>query len=141
MLLADLGGSRLKLARVEANDWGQVVGRRWPAQPLEEDFAWLSAQRVSADEPVLLSTTRPAAVAALADFLGPALRRVEPDDVPLPQVTTGTGSDRLLAGLAAHRLAGGACLVADLGTAWTLDVVDATPVSYTHLTLPTTPYV
>lgn len=127
MLLADLGGSRLKLARVEAQGWDQVADRLWPVQPAAEDFAWLSAQRADADEPVLLSTTRPAAVAALADFLGPALRRVEPDDVPLPKVTTGTGSDRLLAGLAAHRLAEGACLVADLGTAWTLDVVDATP--------------
>ena len=96
-------------------------------QPTAEDLAWLTAQRAGADESVLLSTTRPAAVPALAEFLGAALHVVVPDEVPLAKVTTGTGSDRLLAGLAAHRLAGGACLVADLGTAWTLDVIDDTP--------------
>lgn len=127
MLLADLGGSRLKLARAEASSWDEVIDRPWPTQPASEDLAWMSAQRASAEEPVLLSTTRPAAVAALAELLGTSLTVVEPDEVPLAKVTTGTGSDRLLAGLAAHRLAGGACLVVDLGTAWTLDVIDATP--------------
>ena len=127
MLLADLGGSRLKLARADASSWDAVVERPWPAQPAPDDLSWVRAQRASAEEPVLLSTTRPAAVSALAELLGASLSVVEPDQVPLAKVTTGTGSDRLLAGLAAHRLADGACQVVDLGTAWTLDVIDATP--------------
>lgn len=127
MLLADLGGSRLKLARLVEDECQVLAERDWPVNPSADDFAWLRAARESADEGVLLSTTRPAALPALDAALGGALQVVSPADVPLARSTTGTGSDRLLAGLAAHRLAGGACLVADLGTAWTLDAIDAEP--------------
>ncbi|MAW61134.1 MAG: hypothetical protein CMJ94_09875 [Planctomycetes bacterium] len=125
MLLADLGGRRLKLARAAETGISPVHSRVWPDEPGEAEFAWLEEQRQN--EALLLSSTRPAALRALADHLGASLREVRPEEVPLERSTTGTGSDRLLAALAAHRRAGGAALVADLGTAWTLDCVDARP--------------
>lgn len=127
MLLADLGGNRLKLARFEAGACHGWRDREWPEMPSAEDLAWLRATGGASGEEVLLSSTRPAALPALRKALGDALHLIEPADVPLDRTTTGTGSDRLLAGLAAQRMAGGACLVADLGTAWTLDAIDAKP--------------
>ena len=60
------------------------------------------------------------------------------------------GADRIVNTLAAHTLYGGPAIVVDFGTSTNLDVVSPkgeflggalAPVSYTHLTLPTTPYV
>ncbi|MCH2101817.1 MAG: type III pantothenate kinase [Planctomycetes bacterium] len=117
----------MKLARMDGQSLGDRAERVWPTVPDAADIDWLQQQRTSSSEEVLLSTSRPAALPLLQEAWGDALKLVEPAAIPLERTTTGTGSDRLLAGLAAVRLASCACLVVDLGTAWTLDVIDATP--------------
>lgn len=52
-------------------------------------------------------------------------RWVKSEEIPIERRTRGTGVDRLLGAWRAHRLAAGAALVASLGTAFTLDAVDA----------------
>lgn len=56
---------------------------------------------------------------------GASLRWLRTDEIPIPRATQGTGLDRLLGAWRAHRLCGGAALVASLGTAFTIDAVDA----------------
>jgi pantothenate kinase type III len=128
VILADLGGRRLKLA-VPDRDGGLrlLCERAWPTQPGGEEFSELFQQLAEHGGPIWLSSSRPAATAALQSnpALATDLRIVTAAQVPLARDTSGTGSDRLLAALAATHRANGACLIADLGTAWTLDCVDA----------------
>ncbi len=116
-LLLDLGNQRLKAATSSA-------GGVWTALEITlQDLAEVLPEHRGA----WVSCTRPAALQELLDQpdLAPWLRPVDADAVPMERASRGTGSDRLLAALAAHRLRGGAALVADFGTAWTLDLVDA----------------
>lgn len=127
MILADLGGQRIKVARARGDALEQVgvvaIGAA-PGAAMAEGVAGLVQAEAG---PIWLCSSRPDALAALrADpSLGPRLRVVAPEDVPLARSTRGTGSDRLLAASAAWHRVRGACLIADCGTAWTLDVVDA----------------
>lgn len=126
--MADLGGRRLKLAIPDQDGGLRLLCERvWSNQPGDEALAELGQQLAQHDGPLWLSSSRPAALAALqaTASVAPHLRVVTAAQVPLARKTTGTGSDRLLAALAASERAQGACLIADLGTAWTLDCVDA----------------
>ena len=118
-LLGDLGNRRLKL------DVDGVV----------ETYAWRDpeahdalAARLSAcgARPLLLASASPEGLAAL--LAGPLVDRsveqITPDDVPLARLTEGTGTDRLLAALAAVEICGAPVVVADCGSAFTLDLVD-----------------
>ncbi len=128
MILADLGGRRLKLAIPEPQGGLRVlVERAWPSQPNPEELAELENLLTEHAGSLWLSSSRPAAVAALQanPAIRSRLRVVSAEQVPIARKTTGTGSDRLLAALAASQASHGACLIADLGTAWTLDCVDA----------------
>lgn len=126
--MADLGGRRLKLA-IPDQDGGLhlLCERVWPNQPSVAALDELGQQLTEHGGPLWLSSSRPAAVAALQSTaaIAPHLRVVTAAQVPIARNTTGTGSDRLLAALAGSERAQGACLIADLGTAWTLDCVDA----------------
>lgn len=126
--MADLGGRRLKLAIPDQDGGLRLLCERvWPNQPEDAALAELGQQLAEHGGPLWLSSSRPAAVAALQSsaVIAPHLRVVTAAQVPLARNTTGTGSDRLLAALAGSERAQGACLIADLGTAWTLDCVDA----------------
>lgn len=125
--MADLGGRRLKLAIPDQGGELQLLCERaWPNQPGAADLAAIEQSLAQHGGPLWLSSSRPAAISALQATanIAPHLQLVTADRVPLARKTTGTGSDRLLAALAATELAQGACLIADLGTAWTLDCVD-----------------
>lgn len=125
-LLADLGGQRLKLAASESAAELRILGSRpWPTRPSEEDWQWLQAALGEA-EAVYLSSTRPAALQHWLQhpLWSERLRLAAPDAIPLQRTTTGTGSDRLLAAWAAWAESGRASLIADFGTAWTLDLID-----------------
>jgi len=130
VLLLDVGNSRLKCARPAPGgglsdlavlslepgpDGERVDPSRWLAKPLGDCDA------------VLVSSTNPACLGDLQTgaLKGRRVRRVGPGDWPLPVRSRGTGSDRVLAAFAAWRRGRGGVLVASLGTAWTLDVVDS----------------
>lgn len=124
MWLADLGGRRLKLARAGERGLGEAQSRSWQDQPSDEELGWWDAGPGADGAPVWISSTRPRALDGLLAARGAQLRVVRPEDVPLARDTEGTGSDRLLGALAAWRRSAKPCVVLDLGTAWTLDLVD-----------------
>ena len=83
--------------------------------------------------PLVVCSVNPQATERLRR-LAPEITRgtmiVARDEFPVPvraavDFPERVGVDRLLAGLAAHRHAGGACVVVDVGTAMTVDAVDA----------------
>jgi len=125
--LADLGGRRLKLA-VPGQSGGLrlLLERSWPTQPDQGLLGELERLLAEYGGPLWLCSSRPAAVKAwqASTAIAPHLRVVTAEQVPIARETSGTGSDRLLAALAASQRSNGACLIADLGTAWTLDCVD-----------------
>jgi pantothenate kinase type III len=127
VILADLGGRKLKLA-VPDQDGGVrlLYERAWPTQPGQAELAELGQQLAEHGGPLWLSSSRPSAARVLQSSaeIAAQLRVVAAAQVPIARTTSGTGSDRLLAALAASHRANGACLIADLGTAWTLDCVD-----------------
>ena len=124
-VLVDLGNQRLKCAR---SDGGRPAAAEVCALPadraagFDEARAWLH-ERVGG-ETVWASSTHPAAWEALA--AGAPWREctlVAAPDWPLPVRSSGTGSDRVLAAYAAWLRCRQGLVVADCGTAWTLDVV------------------
>ena len=119
-LLLDLGNRRLKLAvdgAVEQFAWRDADERR----RLQER---LDAQR---GRPLLLASASPEGLEVLRQSVldGRLVELVSAEQVPLPRTTQGTGCDRLLAALAAREACGAPVLIADCGTAFTLDLVDA----------------
>lgn len=74
---------------------------------------------------VRLSSVHPA---ACKDFLeqldGIRIAIAGPSGLPTTVASQGTGSDRVLSAWSAFQDAGRACVVADCGTAWTLDFID-----------------
>ncbi len=123
-LLLDLGNTSLEAAWAAAPD--RRVFRR------EEAGAWADALVAAAPRRVAVAVSapqrRPALEAAL-ERLGlddGATAWYDADAVPIARRSRGTGADRLLASWWAYGEAGdGPVVVADCGTAWTLDVVDA----------------
>lgn len=121
-LLADLGNSRVKLRwlgeeQVEALDWRDA---RCPAR-LREILRSRGAVRMMA------ASTSPEGRTCWDQVVPAEVEShwLEADQLPLEVLSRGTGLDRLLASWAAHGEFGQAVLVADLGTAWTLDVLDS----------------
>lgn len=132
-LLVDIGNSRVKWARLEADgpgaqsaaahagwsvaDWrtalfaGAPVERVVAASVAGEsvDAALDAAARLATDHPVRFIATTRAAGGVLNGYSDPGL----------------LGVDRWLAVIGAHARGRGACVVADIGTAATVDVVAA----------------
>ncbi|HEX9794000.1 MAG TPA: type III pantothenate kinase [Planctomycetota bacterium] len=132
-LLLDLGNRRLKSARGQAGRCIDVQAHALPgagagAAEWAAVESWLAAQHAALGDPVFVSSTRPRALERLRAgcLAGAELRVAGADGWPFEVATTGTGSDRILAARAGWRRAGStrAVLVADLGSAWTLDVMD-----------------
>ncbi len=114
ILAVDIGNSRAK--------FGLFRGRR-----LLKAFDSLPAKLPTVDAVAVSSVNPP----ALRKWL-PRLRKLGPVRVagrdftiPLENLTKGTGTDRLLGAYAAWRRAKGPVVVVDVGTAITLNVVDA----------------
>ncbi|MHC4824650.1 MAG: type III pantothenate kinase [Planctomycetota bacterium] len=121
-LLADLGNSRLKCA---STDLREVHAFRWrePEQRsrLQDHLKKSEVQRID------LASSSDEGIALLQEevFLGIDIVAITADQVPLQVTTVGTGIDRLLGAWMASEIAGGPVVLADCGTAFTLDVVDA----------------
>lgn len=128
--LLDLGNQSLKIAASpEPGNVDHV--ERWQLPQIEDGhFAFARNFRRKLELmpgwPIYLSSTNPG-------FLPQLLREVPADTEvrlidakcwPIEVASEGTGSDRVLAAFAAWRSSGRAVFVADLGTAWTLDLVD-----------------
>ncbi|MGB0952447.1 MAG: type III pantothenate kinase [Planctomycetota bacterium] len=121
-LYADLGNRRLKL---RAADAGWAASFTWrEATELQALVTWLQEQGIT--ELRLASSSAKGleqVTAVLPDSVG--CRVLAPEQVPLTITTTGTGMDRLLASWFAWQQTGSAVLIADCGTAFTLDLTDA----------------
>lgn len=129
-LLLDLGNRHAKFAR---HDLAEVRRILLDPERVEASVAAvLQAWRdFAADGPVLAASVAPrweAPLAAALASVGAAPRWLRAAEIPLERRTQGTGVDRLLGAWRAHLLAGGAAIVASLGTAFTLDAVDASGV-------------
>lgn len=127
--LVDLGNRRLKTARACGPGRFEELDSfpLWSAadEPrFAEAAAWLGSRL--GEGPLYVSSTHPAALRSIEPvWAGRNAVEVGSPRAPLPVRSAGTGSDRLLAGLAAWKRAGTGVVVADLGTAWTLDLVSA----------------
>lgn len=127
--LLDLGNQRLKGAQWDGS-WPLAEPAAWPLPEREADWpawqrqlaAWLPAGAI------WLSSSNPRALGRLLSGAldGRAVHVAGSEPWPFPVRSRGSGSDRVLAAHAAWRRGRGPVLVASLGTAWTLDVVDAT---------------
>ncbi|MDA1112864.1 MAG: type III pantothenate kinase [Planctomycetota bacterium] len=122
LLLADCGNQRLKLATESLHE---VYVFQWRALSERERLAdFLVQQNVRAVRLASSSTQGRAALLELG-LHAVGVKEVHPREIPLDIQTSGTGIDRLLATWYAHQKCAGAVVVADCGTAFTLDVVDA----------------
>lgn len=120
-LYADLGNRRLKL--------GSGKGASLA------DFAWREAEQLQqlrrrleqegcTELRIASSSAEGRQQVELALAGGCALRFLEPHQVPVRMVTLGTGVDRLLAAWCMWQDRGEAVVIADCGTAFTLDLID-----------------
>ncbi|TAH34979.1 MAG: type III pantothenate kinase [Planctomycetota bacterium] len=133
--LLDLGNRRLKGALWDGrSDAGGAplldAVSAWTLPPADGGWSAFDAQLRAwlADAPaVALSSSNPRAFERLlrGALHGADLRLAGSSAWPFPVRSRGTGSDRVLAAYAAWRRSRAAVLVASLGTAWTLDAMDA----------------
>ncbi|RMH02086.1 MAG: type III pantothenate kinase [Planctomycetota bacterium] len=127
-LLLDLGNRRLKLAEAAAGCPAAIAARPLPEEADEAGWSRLRGEVAerAAGRAVRASVVRPRAWERLRPALAGAasLRLAGEDGWPMPVRSRGTGADRVLAAWAAWRRCRRALVVVDLGTAWTLDVVD-----------------
>ncbi|MCP4094431.1 MAG: type III pantothenate kinase [Planctomycetes bacterium] len=122
VLLADVGNSRVKVcllghSRVTTFDWQAGAGRR-ELRALVEDLQ---------PQFIYVASTSPRADAFLNNecWFSFPLQQLRATDVPLEILTEGTGMDRLLSAWITWQQCQSAVLVADCGTAFTVDFVDA----------------
>lgn len=121
VLLADVGNSRVKLCQLGRSqvftfDWQSGSGRRRLRALVEE----LQPQFL------YIASTSPRADTFLNDqcWFSFPMRQLCAADVPLQILTEGTGIDRLLSAWVTWQQSQGAVLIADCGTAFTVDFVD-----------------
>jgi len=122
VLLADVGNSRVKLRDGSGVDWQPFDWRDGEAvAKARTKLGVLHPSRV-----VIASTSPQADGQLMADlWTGFECHQVSAADLPLEVVTSGTGIDRLLSAWFLFEQTHRAILVADCGTAFTLDLVDA----------------
>lgn len=122
VLLADVGNSRVKLRSYGSS---AVASFAWR----EDDGVAALREEVVARKPsrIVIASTSPQADAILgaAVWHGFVTQSLGAEDLPLEVLSTGTGIDRLLTAWLLFEQAQSAVLVADCGTAFTLDFVGA----------------
>jgi len=120
-LLLDLGNHYLKWARLGDDGLCSEVESCTLGEFAESD---LKSFLCGTELPVFLSSVNPCFVEQLMpECAHLQVHSVGQAVLPFKVTSTNTGSDRVIAAFAAWRRCAGACLVVDLGTAWTLDVV------------------
>ena len=132
--LLDLGNRRLKVA--QAGVGGALAGLAERTLPRAEEHdapdwdalaLWLAERVGEAAGEVRVASTHPRAwdmLRARPPLRDAPITVAGESGWPIPVRSRGTGADRVLAAYAAWLRCGRALLVADLGTAWTLDAVD-----------------
>lgn len=128
-----VGNTRARIGLFEGDEL--VAAQSFPTSDADAIQAWLASQpHRSAQVPLLIATVSPAASDRIADrcrdipWLTPVLRIGR--DVPIPinaavRAPAKVGQDRLLCALAAWFSTQGPCVVVDVGTATTVDYIDA----------------
>ncbi len=124
-LLLDLGNSRLKWSEVDAH--GRLLEvQAVSAVPEEWDASGLSQLLKDNKLPIFLSSVNRKVADQLIELCrGSTLHQLNQQNSPLKVLSHNTGSDRIMAAFAAWMATHSACVVADFGTAWTLDFVSA----------------
>lgn len=131
----DVGNSAVKVARVTDGRLGAVTRLPTTDEPDPDVVTRLPTLHRGTDtealDPIVLVSVVPAwsrAIARAVDQTGRRLivatHRTIPLSVRVPSPAT-VGADRLLGAWAARVLLGAPCIVVDVGTATTIDVVDA----------------
>ncbi len=132
-ILIDLGNHSLKVALFDEGFWRE---RRDIPQEKVESFPsseagiagfrdWASG--IAPTSKVICASVNPPALEKLAaTMVSTPLRIISAGDIPMEISSEGTGVDRLLAAWHAFSFRNEATVVADVGTAFTLDVVDPT---------------
>ena len=132
VLACDVGNSAVHFAHVKGDDVTDVhVVRVGELSRLGAELAELWAE-IPAPRKLVAASVNPAALKALEAAVGEALGEdvlVVGRDLPLPIETdltdpTSVGVDRLCSAVAAYDRLGAACVVADFGTAVTVDCID-----------------
>jgi type III pantothenate kinase len=133
VLACDVGNSCIKFAHVHGEEVGEMRALRiGDLAELGQRLAELWTE-IPQPRRLVAASVRPAALkaleAAVADAIGDEPVRVIGRDLPLPIETTLTdsaavGTDRICAAAAAFDRLGVACVVADFGTAITIDAVN-----------------
>lgn len=129
VMAIDVGNSAVKVARVADGHVGPVTRLATSASP---DTDALTRLLTDGTELVALVSVVPAWTAAIREVADRSPARpmlvVTHATIPLPvrlASPASVGADRLLGGWAARALVGAPCIVVDVGTATTIDVVDA----------------
>ena len=125
-LLLDLGNTRLRVADWEGpGRYGLVDELTLESQENSDIQSSLASRITSSGRDIFVSSTNPSFWEdVLSSFLsGATVHLVDLDSLPCRVHSKGTGMDRLLAGHAAWRRCETSVLVADVGTAWTLDAL------------------
>ena len=122
ILLADVGNSRVKLCAAGLQglvffDWRTATGR----EALRRDLKQRNPTRI------VVASTSPQADSKLKEKVWSpfCVQQIGAADLPLQVLTAGSGIDRLLAAWWLFEQQQAPLLIADCGTAFTLDVVDA----------------
>ncbi|MBL8766363.1 MAG: type III pantothenate kinase [Planctomycetes bacterium] len=127
VLALDIGNTSVKAGIVErgvVRDRVVIAHERWAT----EGPAWWSALRFSG--PIGIASVRPEATARVVDVLRGATPRIAPTDFRAPiqnacDPPQSVGQDRLFLAAAAYARVGGAVVAVSLGTAITVNLVDA----------------
>jgi type III pantothenate kinase len=132
VIAIDVGNSTVKVARVVDGMVGPISRLRTSDDPDLDVLSRILVTDRGVSEPVALVSVVPAWSAAIAQ----AVARISPDrppvvashgTIPIPvsvKAPEAVGADRLLGAWAARDLVGAPCIVVDVGTATTIDVVD-----------------
>jgi type III pantothenate kinase len=124
----DVGNSAVKVARVAADGVGDVLRLPTADGPDPETLERLLAGGSDAIAVVSVVPAWTDAIARAATRAGRSIVVATHETIPLPARVaspSSVGADRLLGAWAARELVGAPCIVVDVGTATTIDVVDA----------------
>jgi type III pantothenate kinase len=131
-LAIDVGNSAVKVAAVRDGNVGKVFRHASTAIPDAGPLATEIAAPYTPNDPIVLVSVVPAWIAVVHELAARAGRPVIVADIttiPLPITLSHPeriGPDRILAAWTARELHGAPAIVVDLGTATTIDAVNAT---------------
>lgn len=121
-MLADVGNSRVKVCQLGQT---QVLAFDWQCEDDRKQLRSWVEENLPARIVVASTSPRADEVLHATVWQGLPLQQLCTADVPLEILTEGTGMDRLLSAWVTWQQSQCAALIADCGTAYTVDFVDA----------------